>query len=346
MNLSKAAEATAFLKDRPKHVRVVLIYGPDRARVRERALIVAKSQLDNPDDPFSSTQLALSDIDTDFARLEDELTAQSMLGGPRLVWLRIEGESKLGTQLADAAKFHADGAFNPDALFLIEAGNLGKESKLRQAIEKASNAAALPCYEPDAREISTLVRQHLQTSGVRISPDALDLLLGNLPGDMGVVQSELDKLSLYARPGEEIDRSDIEALMAASGEGDIFNAAFDALAGETKAAHTSLRKAFDAGEPAALAVRATSLHLMKLRRAAGLVAAGKTQSEAAKSLRIFWKQEKAFLGQMNVWTAERLVQAQYECRLAERRTKSTGQPAELITERLFLSLAGKAKRGR
>ncbi len=344
MIISKAADVAAFLKALPAPVRVVLVYGPDRPRVRERADVIARLHLSDPDDPFSSVRLAASDIDQDSARLSDELTAQSLLGGKRLVRLRLEGEGRLGPALAQTLTDHADGTYNPDTLWLIESENLGKDSKLRQAAEKHERAVALPCYEADARDVATLVRQTLSATGVRLRDEAMQALLQRLPPDLGLVRAELDKLCLYAREGEMLEVDDIDALMAPPGEGDVFAAAFEAFSGQGRTAFEGLHRAFDAGEHPAMAARALALHALRLRRARAQMAEGKTPEVAAKAVGIFWKQEKAFLAQLNVWDTPALRQQLADIRSAEVDTKTTGQPAAERIERLVLAIARRARR--
>src|SRR4051812_35369499 len=128
MILSKRPEIERFLKDPPADVRVVLIHGRDRGVVRERAQMVAIKATANPEDPFDAALLTDSDIDSDPARLENELSALSMMGGRRLIRLRLSTEKvSVDKAVAEAVKGHADGQFNPAALFLVEAGALGRD---------------------------------------------------------------------------------------------------------------------------------------------------------------------------------------------------------------------------
>src|SRR5262249_22658784 len=148
--LSKRPDIERFLAD-PKDARAALIYGRDRGVVRERALGLARRIAANPDDPFDTALLTETDLDSDPARLEGELAAISMMGGRRLVRLRLSSD-KAGVDktIAEALKAHLDGAFNPDAFFLIEAGGLDKASALRSAAEKAKEGCvAIPCYEDE-----------------------------------------------------------------------------------------------------------------------------------------------------------------------------------------------------
>ena len=96
--------------------------------VRERGQALAAKVAERPDDPFDVALLTDADLDDDPARLVDELMAYSLMGGRRLVRLRLSSERAGPDRLAaEALERHAAGDFNPDAFFLIEAGNLGPQ---------------------------------------------------------------------------------------------------------------------------------------------------------------------------------------------------------------------------
>src|SRR5262249_17972312 len=158
-----------------------LIHGRDRGVVRERAQGLAVKATANPDDPFDAALLTDSDIDGDPARLENELSAISMMGGRRLIRLRFSTEkSALDKAVAESAKAHAEGQFNPEALFLIEAGALGRDSALRKAVEQAKAGIAIACYEDEAVDIAKMVREGLAKDGVSLNTEALDLFVSRL----------------------------------------------------------------------------------------------------------------------------------------------------------------------
>ncbi|MGC1304399.1 MAG: DNA polymerase III subunit delta, partial [Caulobacteraceae bacterium] len=114
MILSKRADADRFLSNPTPGVRAAVIWGRDRGGVRERANLLATKVCDRPDDPFDAALLTESDVDSDGARLADELSAISMLGGRRMVRLRLTGEKPaVDRAAAEALTAHADGLFNP-----------------------------------------------------------------------------------------------------------------------------------------------------------------------------------------------------------------------------------------
>ena len=202
MILAKRPDVERFLAQPPKTVRGALIHGRDRAGVHERADRLAQAATAHPDDPFDVALLTESDIDSDPARLADELSARSLSGGRRLVRLKLTGERvTIDRASAEAVKAHAVGEFNPEAFFLIEAGALGRDSGLRKAAEKAESIAAMACYDDEPGDVARLVREALARDQLSLTADALDLFVARLPRERGVTRQEIERLALFLGPG-------------------------------------------------------------------------------------------------------------------------------------------------
>ena len=153
---------------------------------------MAKSVLADLNDPFRVAELDEATLESDPARLWDEAAALSMMGGRRVVRVRGAGNGLAQT-------FQNFLAAPPgDALIVIEAGDLAKSGALRRVFEGADNAAAIPCYPDDDRELEDVVRSHLKSRGLSIDEGALNYAVSRLGSDRGVTRSELEKLALYA----------------------------------------------------------------------------------------------------------------------------------------------------
>lgn len=346
MILSKRPDIERFLKEPGRDIRAALIYGRDRGVVRERAVQLARKITPNLDDPFDVALLTDADLD-DGARLEGELAAISMMGGRRLVRLRLsDGKAAADRQAAEAMTRHVEGQLNPDAFFLIEAGNLGRESGLRKTAEKAAGCAVIPCYEDEVGDIARFVREALSADGVGLNNEALDLFVGRLPKERGVARQEIERLILFLGPNSGLTATpaDLEAFLGVEPDASLFDAASDAFGARLGPAQAGLRRAFAEGEAGVGAVRAVSQHLAKLRRTLTLHKNGVGLPEAAKASGVFWKQEREFLRQARAWTLDALDALQSETLEADRLCKQTGSPDLLLAERLVLTVAGRARR--
>ena len=346
MILSKRADIDRFLAAPAPEIRAVVIYGRDRAIVRERADAVARKAVKDINDPFDVAVITEADLDADGAKLFGELTALSMMGGRRLVRLRLDDKPSADKSAAEALKAHVEGQLNPEALFLIEGGALGRDSALRKEAEKAAGAAVIPCYEDEAGDVARMIREGLAKDRVGLTNEALELLRARLPHERGVARQEIERLALYLGPGSGVTATpaDLDDFLGVEPEASLADAAIDAFGGRLAQAQAGLRRAAQEGEGGPAAVRAMSFHLGRLRRTLTLVKSGAGAQEAAKASGVFWKNEKEFLRQVRAWSLPQIDEVQAELLAGDRACKSSGAPDSLIAERLALTIAGRARR--
>jgi DNA polymerase-3 subunit delta len=331
----------------PGDARAALIWGPDIGQVRERADSLSAAATPHADDPFDVALLGESDLNDGGVRLEEELMAYSMMGGRRLVRLRLSGERGEGEETAASALTrHAAGEFNPDAFFLVEAGNLKTTSGLRKAAEKADRCGAIACYADEAGDLVRLTREALASDKVGLTPEAMDLFVSRLPQERGVARQEIERLALYLGPGTNAVASaeDLAAFVGVEPESSLADAAIDAFGGRLVSTHTGLRRAAQEGETGPAAIRALSVHLGRLRRAVIMHAAGVSLAQATKDLRVFWKVEREFQRQARGWSLAELDRLPEALMAADQACKRAGAPDRLISEHLALSIAGRARR--
>jgi DNA polymerase-3 subunit delta len=346
MIVSKRPEVERLLKSPPAGVRAVLLHGKDRGGVRERADALARVITPDLNDPFNVAMLTETDLDQP-GRLEEELTALSMMGGRRLVRLRLTGERAAPDKTAaEALVQHAEGRLNPDAFFLIEARALGRDSALRKAGEKSAGCAVVPCYEDEQGDIARMTREALAADKVGLDAAGLDVFTARLPKERGVARQEIERLILWIGPGSGrvATAADLQDFLGVEPEASLSDAANDAFGGRLGAAQAGLARAASEGEAGPPAVRAMGMHLARLRRALTLQASGAGLAEAAKASGVFWKNEREFLRQARAWSLDQIDALQPEILAADRACKRTGSPDRLIAERLALTIAGRARR--
>ncbi|WP_395649507.1 DNA polymerase III subunit delta [Brevundimonas sp.] len=347
MILAKRPEIDRFLARPDAGIRAVLIHGKDRSGVSERATVLCKTVTPDLNDPFNVTVLTDSDIDGDEARLEEALTALSMIGGRRLIRVRLGGDkASIDKMLAAVVKTHGDGGFNPDAMLVIEAGALGRESALRKAAEAGKGSAAIVCYEDETGDVARMTREALAGEKVSLTSDALDRFVSRLPRERGLMRQEIERLVLYIGPGSgrQIDVAELEAHLGVEPDASLQDAALQAFGGRPAPSQSGLRRALAEGESAVMAVRQASIHLGKLRRINVLQETGSGAKEAAKAAGVFWKQEAEMLRQARAWRLDDLDRVLDSINTADVATKTTGMPEALIAERLLLEIAARAKR--
>lgn len=347
MILKRRQDIDRFLASPGRAVRACVIHGRDLGVIRERADALARAVTANPDDPFDTALLSDSDLESDVSRLEGELMAFSMMGGRRLVRLRLSGQRVVAERLAlEAMQAHLDGRLNPDAFFLVEATAVGKGSALRRLAEHSDVCMAIACYEDDPEDLARLTRQSLAAEDLSLSADALEIFVSRLPHDRGVARREIERLIMFLGPGtgRSATTDELSEFFGVEPEASLSEAAHDAFGGRPAAAYAALRRTAQEGDGGAGAVRALGMHLARLRKVSVLQAGGMTAQAATRAAGVFWKGEGEVQRQARAWTMAEADKVQADIAAADRACKQAGAPDQLLAERLALSIAGRARR--
>ncbi|MEZ5959595.1 MAG: DNA polymerase III subunit delta [Hyphomonadaceae bacterium] len=333
----KGASIKRFLEKPDKNIRAVLLYGPNESFAHEAAQKLAAWALGKSDDPYAITKLGEDEIKRDSAKLGDALAAQSLLGGPTIVWARINGKGADDSILA-ALKVIESNA--PSGYLIVEAGDLGGTADLVKKFGAATNAAVIAFYEETEAERASYAKALAKELGVSFDRDAEDYFLSALPADRGLARQEIEKLATYAHNlGRNVSVEDLEALMAAEAESALDAASLAAAQGKAALAVESLAR-IDALSGVS-ALRALLRRLHQLRDARLLIDAGTSPEEAVARLRppVFWKERDTVASQARLWTSKKLNAAYDVMWTAEMRSKTAGAPQELIAADAYRSVA-------
>jgi DNA polymerase-3 subunit delta len=345
--LKRKPEIHRFLDSPNGSIRAAMIHGRDIGAIREFADTLARAVTANPDDPFDAALLSDADLEGDAARLEGELLAVSMMGGRRLVRLRLSGQRVGADRLAlEALEAHLAGRLNPDAFFLVEAAAAGKDSPLRKLAERSDACAVIACYEDDPEDLVLLVQHSLASEGLTVTTEAIEIFVGRLPPDRGVARSEIERLILFLGPGSgrSARAEELKDFFGVEPDASLSQAAHDAFSGRPAEAHAALTRSAQEGEAGVRAVRALGLHLLRLRKVAMLMSNGMSAQSAIKAAGVFWKGERDFLRQTRAWTMGHLDQVQAGILAADEACKKAAAPDVLLAEHLTLSIAARARR--
>jgi len=337
-----AGRISGFIRSPDPKLRLILLFGADRGLVRERAEALARTAVDDLDDPFRVTRLAVENVRGDAARVMDELGQMSLLGGRRVVFLKMEAED-LSSALAGPLESPPPG----DNLLIVEAGELTGRSPVRKLFEDSAVGVALPCYGDDAEQVTTLVEQTFAGLKVRLDPAARDYLVSQLGADRGVTRSELEKIALYAKGKSDFTLADATSLVGDSAAITLDKAIFAAAEGDGETLDTAVLRALRDDGPIAL-LRVALRHFHRLHLAAGDMARGRTPEEAVKALRppVLFFNEGNFRRQLRLWSTDRLRGALAILAEAERDCKSTGLPDEALAHRALMRICIAARRSR
>lgn len=323
-----------LIANRPTDLRGVLVYGPDAGHVGETAEAIARSVAEDLADPFNVATLSADSLRQDPAALMDAATALSMIGGARLV--RVRGATDaLISRFEDLANAEAI-----EAIVVVEAGALDGRSKLRRLFEQKPTLAALACYGDDGPGLAALIRQVMKSHDIKLEPDALEYLAGNLGGDRRQTRGELEKLALMVGAGGEATLADVAASIGDSGSLALDDVVYATADGDGPGLDRALQRANADGENAVRILRSTITHFQRLHLAAAAVADGAAPQAVVGALRppIFWSRKSRFEAQLRLWSVARLEQCLNRLFEAEFRCKSTGVPDDAVCAQTLIGI--------
>jgi DNA polymerase III subunit delta len=300
----KAYEVDAWLA-RPQDTHIVLIYGPDRGLVSERARRFAERTGIPLDDPFSVMRLDATEIEKEPGRLFNEACMVSMFSGRRLLWVRNAQGQKA---LADDVKALC-AAPSADATILIEGGDLKKGLALRASVEAAKTGMAVPCYLDDPAAIDAVIDDEVRKSGLSIGPEARALLKRNLGGDRMATRAEVAKLALYALGQREILAEDVRTLTGDVSAVSVDQAVDAILEGDLQAFDTAFSRQALAASQAYTVLAALQRQLLILQQMrAAMEKSGASPSSAVASARppVFFSRRRVVEQALSRWTSVKL----------------------------------------
>ncbi len=330
----KAGEVERFIGGLPSSHAVLLVYGPDAGLVAERCEAIAGKRLGAAQDPLALVRLEGDDVAADPDRLLDEAHTIPLFGGDRVIRLRLGSRQVQGAvqRLLEGPK--------PEALVIVEAGDLKRSSPIRTLCEKSPKAATLPCYPDAAADLGRLIGQELGAAGLSIDAEARSALVALLGGDRLASRQELRKLVLYAHGKDRVDLADVRAAVAdstASAVDEVVDAAF---AGDAAMTDASLDAALRGG------VNAGTIVLAALRQALQLARLKADPGRAEATMRGMPFPRKAAMERtLGRWSQPGLDRAVQLLGDATFESRQRSDLAAAIVSRALLVVAAQAGRG-
>lgn len=348
MAQKKSHEVDGWLRRPDTGVSIILLYGPDRGMVSERAkAFIDKAGLDATD-PFSSVRLEAGDIEAQPGRLTDEATTVPMFSDRRLIWIRGAGTQK---QLAEEVKTLA-AAPSRDAVIVIEAGDLKKGAALRSAIENAASGMALPCYADEGRAVDAVIDEVLSREGLSIGLEARQLLKASLGGDRLATRSELEKLALYCHGRGGVSLEDISSLSGDVSGLSVDDAVDAVLSGNTTAFDIAFARLMASGSQPFLVISAAMRQFQQLRlMRSEMDIANKPAAAVVASARppVFFARRKLVENALQRWSGSAIERALERLQATVLLTRRRPDLAVATTRQALIALlveAARAGRGR
>jgi DNA polymerase-3 subunit delta len=337
MSELKPQEFDRLLRSSSALPRLIVIFGPDRGLVSERAEAAAARTGVALNDPFAVTKIEAADLQKAPGRLQEEMQSIGLFGGEKLVWVRNAGNEKaLVDGLSALTAFD-----NLKAYLIIEAGDLKKGASLRKTAELARSIASVPCYADDQASLNTLIDEVLSETGQRISPAARARLLENLGGDRRASRGEIRKLALYCTHEPLIEEQHVLDIIGDVSETSLDNL-IDALLGGDAGAMIAALEALIAAKTAIYQVLNAVLRqfqvLDTLRAEMDRSRQSASQVIQTHGKQIFFKRRNIIAQALSVWTAPKLSRELSRLQSMVLTSQKNPQIAGSVAAQLLLSL--------
>lgn len=321
---------------------IILIYGPDRGLVSERAGLLAKATGLSLDDAFNVIRLDGAALKGDAGRIHDEANAIGLFGGRRLIWIRDIGNDKT---FQDAVTDLGGSALS-DVTILIEAGDLKKGTGLRKTVEEARFGLAIPCYADDGRSMNALIDQAMSEASLRITPSARNLLREMLGGDRLASRGELEKLALYCRGQDVVNDDDVLLIIGDSAALSVDDAVDAVLSGDVAALDRAVDRIIASKTGLFVALQACLRQFQMLAVLRNAVDAGRNAASvmADEGRRVHFKRKPVLESALRRWTTPAIDQAMQHLQTAILETRRRNALEASLTRQALLALAVRSGR--
>jgi DNA polymerase III subunit delta len=327
------------LKD-PGRTRFFLFYGPDEANSRS----LAKAMGEAAGADAERVDLSGSELRADPARLADEAASISLFGGARYIIVEPTGDEALP---AVEALLESPGPGNPVA---IVAGALKATSRLLKLALAEPTALAFASYVPEGREADKMVLDLAREHGLHMRPDIGRRIADSTGGNRAIVAQELAKYALYLDAAPErpqpIDHDVIDAIGAASEEGDLSRLVDSVVSGDSAALQAELVRLSSEGIEGIPLLRALIRRMTLLAKLRAEVERGNSAGSvmASQGKAIFWKEKDAVGLQLSRWRSDLIAKGMGRLLEAERQVKASGGLGPLAVDEELFAICRQAAR--
>jgi DNA polymerase-3 subunit delta len=328
------AKTASFLKSPDKGINCILVYGPDAGLVSQYTKTICKTVVDDLNDPFRVADLYFDKIKDEPAILADEIGAISMIGGRRLVKVTTSSES-LPKEHAEILEKNTS-----DTMVVISASELSASSSLRKFFEKIPHGAAIACYKDDNASMARVISSKFAEYKITCDSDVIQYLCNSFSGDRMIILSEVEKLITYMGAEKRITLADVTEAVFDSSEFSL-DELCNAFAFRNPALiDTHMNRALSEGVAPIMIIRTMLRYFMRLQEVKNKIDSGENEQQAISSLRppLFYKQVPLLKSHLSGWKSNDIATIIKQFIELEIACKTTGNPAELMCQRVMMVL--------
>jgi len=220
---------------------------------------------------------------------------------------------------------------------VINSENLDKKSKLRALYEKDKKLACIPFYEDNNQSLNILAIKFIKEKNIKISQEAINLIVERARGDRGNLNNELQKLETLSQTRKKITQEDIFNLTNLSEEYGIFELVDNYLAKNKIKVSKILNENNFVNDDCILILRTLLNRSKRLLKLKNIQKEKDNIDQVISSYKpsIFWKEKDLVKQQIKNWSEKEIREKIYQISnleiLAKKNTSSINLVSDLIS---------------
>jgi DNA polymerase-3 subunit delta len=185
---------------------------------------------------------------------------------------------------------------SPDSVLLLTTGKLDKQTQRSKWFSQLdSNGVHIAVWPVETRQLPGWIQQRARSRGMKLTPQAVQLIVDRVEGNMLAAAQEIDKLHLLFGDSE-IDEHAVMEAVSDSARYDVYSLVDVALAGEVNRVARMIDGLRAEGVEAILVSWALAREVRSLHQMAVAVARGVRPEQVISQARV-WPKRKAFVTQ-------------------------------------------------
>tara|TARA_B100001027_G_scaffold129244_1_gene89368 strand:+ start:3761 stop:4738 length:978 start_codon:yes stop_codon:yes gene_type:complete len=226
-----------------------------------------------------------------------------------------------------------------DVKVILKSSVLDKRSKLRSFFEKGKTVITIPTYEDNERNLYSIVNNFLNEHKIKISREAINLIINRSSGDRQNLKHELDKIMNYSLTKKNITYEIIEKLSNLSENYDVNELANCYLTKNTKNVTKIFNENNYSNEDCILILRTLLNKSKKLLTIINQFRQTNNLDEVISSAKppIFWKDKEIIKIQVKSWKLEDLKVKIYELNEIEAIVKANSNNSLNLVSDFFVN---------
>ncbi len=190
-----------------------------------------------------------------------------------------------------------------DLVFVLNANNLEKKSKIRSLFDKNQKTISIPIYEDNDQTLISIVNEFFRNKQIPISQQSINLLINRCRGDRQNLKNELRKIESFILNKKKIDINDLLKLTNLAENYDISQLVDNCLAKNIKKTIHILSENNYSLEDCIIIIRTFLIKSKRLLKLCDNYKNKKNISEVISSFKppVFWKDKIIVEQQIKSW---------------------------------------------